>query len=396
MKRKFGSVASYKIIQRLEDNGYETVFVGGAVRDYVLGKPAKDIDIATSAEPDEVKALFQNTVDIGIAHGTVLVIVDGEPIEVTTFRTEGAYTDHRRPDEVLFVKSLREDLLRRDFTINALAMRKDGQLVDLFGGQKDLQEKVIRAVGRPMDRFREDALRMVRAVRFSAVLDFDIEVETFQAIQAYASQISHVSVERLKIEMDKIFVGINPVKAFTYLATSHLGSAIPLFPKNIAMLPQCVPFHTSDEGWAFMMIAGDFTPDELAQAYKLSNRERKFILAVSQAFTARKNRQFSIVDYYTYDVAILQIVEQLFRSFYPDRPTITAQAIEVKKNTLPIQSIQDLVIDGSDLIKWTGLKGGRWTGEWLKDIEDAVLYGLCENNRITIKDWFMNEFERKG
>ena len=145
----------------LENAGYEAVFVGGAVRDYLLGKTATDIDIATSAEPEEVKAVFPITVDIGTAHGTVLVLMNGEPIEVTTYRTEGTYTDHRRPDEVRFVKSLQEDLRRRDFTMNALAMTKDGELIDLFGGKADMADRIIRAVGNAADRFNEDALQDV-------------------------------------------------------------------------------------------------------------------------------------------------------------------------------------------------------------------------------------------
>ena len=183
MTTSLEAVRAMKSFVVLEKRGHEAVFVGGAVRDYVLGKPAKDIDIATSAEPDEVKAVFPIYGGCGIAHGTVLVILSGEPIEVTTYRTEGQYTDHRRPDEVHFVKSLRDDLLRRDFTMNALAMTKDGELIDLFGGEADLDGQLIRAVGNPEDRFREDALRMLRAVRFSSVLDFDIEAETFQAIR---------------------------------------------------------------------------------------------------------------------------------------------------------------------------------------------------------------------
>ena len=214
MTASFGTEPSREVIRSLENAGYEAVFVGGAVRDYLLGKAATDIDIATSAEPEEVKALFPMTVDIGTAHGTVLVLMNGEPIEVTTYRTEGTYTDHRRPDEVRFVKSLQEDLRRRDFTMNALAMTKEGELIDLFGGKADMADRVIRAVGNAGDRFNEDALRMFRAVRFTAVLGFDIEDQTCKAICDHAEQIRYISVERLKAEMDKLFVSDNPVKAF--------------------------------------------------------------------------------------------------------------------------------------------------------------------------------------
>lgn len=393
MKPMFGTIASTKILKRLEEHGYETVFVGGAVRDYVLGRPAKDIDIATAAEPTEVKALFPNTIDIGIEHGTVLVLMDKEPIEVTTFRTDGTYTDHRRPDDVLFVKSLREDLLRRDFTINALAMRIDGELVDLFGGQSDLANKIIRAVGNPHDRFQEDALRMLRAIRFSSVLDFNIEEQTFQAIKMLSTEIRHVSIERLKIEMDKLFVGANVEKAFHYLETSNLGASMPLFPERTGNLDRLVPFTSSDEGWAYLMIAGNDKPTNIARAYKLSNIEQKFLTAVDELFESRKMRPFEKNDLYRFDIAVLTTVERFFACFYTEAPTSTVVEIEIQKNALPIQSIKDIKIDGSDLIQWTGRKGGPWTGEWLKKIEQEVLYERCENNPTTIKDWFMHEFD---
>lgn len=392
MKPHFGTDASTKILNKLEQNGFEAVYVGGAVRDYVLGKPAKDIDIATAAEPNEVKLLFPNTVDIGIEHGTILVIVDKEPIEVTTFRTDGSYSDHRRPDDVLFVKSLREDLLRRDFTINALAMRADGQLVDLFDGQQDLKDCVIRAVGNPTNRFQEDALRMLRAIRFSSVLDFTIEVETFAAIQSLANEIKHVSIERLKIELDKLFIGFNPVRAFTYLEKSNLATALPLFPEKVESLAKCLPFQSSIEGWAYLMIAGRFEPNKVANAYKLSNVEHKFLSSVYKAFENRKQHAFNRQDLYHFELAVLKTTERFYAAFYEDAMTETASEIKIRKASLPIESIQDVNVDGSDLIKWTGLKGGPWTGKWLKKIEHAVLYEDCENDPTKIRDWFTYEF----
>lgn len=159
--------AAYSVIEQLEQAGFEAVIVGGAVRDALLDRPAHDVDVATNALPEEVKTVFQKTVDIGIQHGTVLVIVPAGPVEVTTYRTDGEYTDHRRPQNVHFVRSLKEDLQRRDFTMNAIAMRRDGSFVDYYGGQQDIEKRVIRAVGEAEKRFAEDALRMLRAIRFS-------------------------------------------------------------------------------------------------------------------------------------------------------------------------------------------------------------------------------------
>ena len=182
------------ILDALHSGGYEAYAVGGCVRDALLGKEPQDWDVTTSAEPEEIKAIFPVTIDTGIEHGTVTVRMNGESFEVTTFRTEGKYTDHRRPEEVHFTKSLKEDLLRRDFTINAMAFggedaagENDGRagLIDLYGGQQDLADGVIRCVGNPFERFSEDALRILRAFRFAAQLSAPeggvIDVESFTA-----------------------------------------------------------------------------------------------------------------------------------------------------------------------------------------------------------------------
>ena len=184
-----GSNQSRMVISQLNAAGYEAVFVGGAVRDFLLGKEPKDIDIATVATPEQVKSVFANTVDLGAEHGTVLVIESGEPIEVTTYRTEGTYTDKRRPDKVQFVTSLKEDLRRRDFTINALAMTLTGEIIDPFGGRTDLKAGVIKAVGNPIERFTEDALRIVRGVRFVSTLGFAMNEETKNAMCELADTI---------------------------------------------------------------------------------------------------------------------------------------------------------------------------------------------------------------
>lgn len=395
MTTHFATESSRQVIHILEQAGYEAVFVGGAVRDYILGKPATDIDIATSAKPEEVKALFPITVDIGTEHGTVLVLMDGEPIEVTTYRTEGTYSDHRRPDEVQFVTSLREDLLRRDFTMNALAMTKDGELIDLFGGQQDIAHQLIRAVGNAADRFNEDALRMFRAVRFTSVLDFAIEEDTLEAICAHAPLIQHISVERIKAEMDKLFRGDNPDKAFYVIQQTGLASHLPLFPTAIDKLNEMVPFETTLEGWACLMVAGDFSYLEVAKAYKLSNVEKLFLAAGNQAFIRRSSGLFTVDDYYRFDLEVLLLVEKWVAILVNETQTVSKDEITAAKQALPIQSVADIAITGKDLIAWTGLRGGRWTGEWMEKITWGVLHGHCENNPNNIKEWFLDEFKRE-
>ncbi|MFJ7933468.1 CCA tRNA nucleotidyltransferase [Sporosarcina sp. NPDC096371] len=392
MTAQFATESSREVIRLLEKAGYEAVFVGGAVRDYVLGKPATDIDIATSAQPEEVKAVFPKTVDIGTEHGTVLVLMNGEPFEVTTYRTEGTYSDHRRPDEVQFVTSLRQDLLRRDFTMNALAMTKEGELIDLFGGQQDMSRQIIRAVGHAADRFQEDALRMFRAVRFTSVLGFDIEDETFEAIRDHAQQIQYISVERLKAEMDKLFKGENPVKAFQFIQQSELASHLPLFPPKMDVLNQTSPFETAIEGWACLMVAGDFTPADVAKAYRLSNAEKSYLTSVHQAFAKRSIALYTLDDYYAFELGVLLLVEKLVHAKGRLNQELSKVEITSAKQSLPIQSVADLAVTGKDLLTWTGLRGGKWTGEWIGKITMAVLHGICENNPNNIKEWFLHEF----
>ena len=199
-----------RILRALRDSGYEAYIVGGCVRDCLLGKEPADWDITTSARPEQVKAVFRKTVDTGIKHGTVTVLMNDGKYEVTTFRTDGVYTDHRHPDAVTFSPDLKEDLKRRDFTVNAMAYSAESGIVDLFGGMADMERKVIRAVGDPKSRFGEDALRMMRAVRFSAQLGYDIDPETAAAVKELAPTLSAVSGERIRDELEKLLVSDNP------------------------------------------------------------------------------------------------------------------------------------------------------------------------------------------
>lgn len=205
------------ILHTLEEAGYEAYVVGGCVRDSILGRSPDDWDITTSAKPEEVKALFRRTVDTGLIHGTVTVMLDKEGFEVTTYRVDGEYEDGRHPKEVSFTASLEEDLKRRDFTINAMAYNPKRGLVDLFGGVQDMKNRIIRCVGNPMERFTEDALRILRAVRFSAQLGFSIEGKTLKAISVLAPNLKYVSAERIQVELLKLLVSPHP----DYLRTAY-------------------------------------------------------------------------------------------------------------------------------------------------------------------------------
>ena len=198
------------IIDKLNASGYEAYIVGGCVRDSVLHRAPDDWDVTTSAQPCEVKKVFSRTVDTGIAHGTVMVLIGGSAVEVTTYRIDGEYEDNRHPSEVEFTTSLAKDLKRRDFTVNAMAYNDQTGLVDIFGGMEDLSRQVIRCVGKPHERFSEDALRILRAVRFAAQLDFVIDDDTKVAVKQLAGTLSNISAERIQVEVVKLLTSSRP------------------------------------------------------------------------------------------------------------------------------------------------------------------------------------------
>ena len=232
------------ILNKLETAGFQAYAVGGCVRDSILGKEPDDWDFTTDARPEEVKALFPRTVDTGLQHGTVTVLLGGEGYEVTTYRIDGNYSDGRHPDSICFTPSLAEDLKRRDFTINAMAVSERGELVDLFGGQEDLARGCIRCVGDPYARFREDALRMLRAVRFAAQLNFEIEAESFKALTELSPNLARVSKERILAELTKLLLSNHPEKLELLYVAGLAPEMAAHFPgvhldSRAARLPRC-------------------------------------------------------------------------------------------------------------------------------------------------------------
>lgn len=203
-----------KIIARLEQHGYEAYIVGGCVRDSLMGKRPSDWDICTSARAEEMMALFEDkrVIPTGIQHGTLTILAEDGAYEVTTFRIDGEYLDHRHPKSVAFTRELAEDLSRRDFTINAMAWHPERGLIDLFGGVEDLRDRLVRAVGDPVQRFNEDGLRMLRMVRFATVLDFDYDPATYDAVRKQGHLLQYISKERIQVELNKILLAAHPAR----------------------------------------------------------------------------------------------------------------------------------------------------------------------------------------
>jgi tRNA nucleotidyltransferase (CCA-adding enzyme) len=272
-----------EIITRLESRGFEAYLVGGCVRDLLMGLKAKDFDICTSALPEDVCGLFAKTLETGIKHGTVTVIENGIPFEVSTFRIDVNYTDHRHPDKVLFSRSLAEDLKRRDFTINAICYHPEKGIIDPFNGMKDIAAKLIRTVGNPEERFNEDALRMLRAVRFKASLGFELEPATKSAITRMSSTICHISRERILHELNGILSGSSPEAFEILFDTGLIGYIFPVpVPvkntlKPLKKLPHKLPLR-----WAAALRLMGFTDpadvEEICGYLKMSKKLKNYIL----------------------------------------------------------------------------------------------------------------------
>lgn len=235
------------IINILKQNGFEAFAVGGCVRDTILGRNPQDWDITTSALPHQVKELFHRTLDTGIKHGTVTIMMSKIGYEVTTYRIDGEYNDSRHPESVEFTSNLIEDLKRRDFTINAMAYNPEEGLVDAFDGMGDIERGIIRCVGKPEERFQEDALRILRAIRFSAQLGFDVDDDTMMAIRALAPTLKNISAERIRTELEKLIMSDHPEKLITAYDAGVTKIVLPEFDRMMEC-PQITPYHKYNVG----------------------------------------------------------------------------------------------------------------------------------------------------
>lgn len=382
---------SVPILDLIEEAGYEAYFVGGSVRDYILGRPINDVDIASSATPQEIKRIFPNTADIGIDHGTVLVITETGTYEITTFRTESGYSDFRRPDAVKFVRSLTEDLQRRDFTMNAIAMDKTGMIIDPFNGKRDLAQKRIITVGNPHERFHEDALRMMRALRFVSQLDFELDQETFDSLKENAQNISEIAVERILVEFEKLAAGSNKIKAFSLLLESGLYQYLPLFSskKDHLMDLLNLPLHQLNavEIWSIIMIhTKDKEIEEALRAWKLP---LKTIRNVQRTIKLVKSKEPSAIDVFQAGHGITVQAAKVRAALNAGNVSDAEENAHQRYNDLIIKQMSDLAVTGTDLLIWHQEKPGPWVKEYLEKILKAVLNEELRNDKEEIKRWLV-------
>ncbi len=382
--------AAVPVLERINQAGFEVYFVGGCVRDTLLQRPLHDVDLATSAYPQEIKEIFPQTIDTGIEHGTVTVIYQKKAYEITTFRTESGYQDYRRPDKVEFVRSLKEDLKRRDFTINALAMNAQGEIIDLFAGMADLQQRQIRAVGVAADRFHEDALRMLRAVRFQAQLNFTIEKQTLAGIKTNAALLSHIATERIREEFIKLMEGCNRQAGLTSLYQTQLyrfcpGLATYDFPKIL----QFAAGQITDEAtvWSFLAYLGQLKRMQVRpflRQWKVANNNIKLVQA---AIELLDNYQGSNWQLYIAGQAATAIAAQVLR--LTCQQELAEQLIEQYQD-LPLKSPHQLAINGQQIMQVLNLSPGPQIGQYLKQIQQAIVAGQLVNDYPTIVNYLKN------
>ena len=381
---------AFPVLKQLEQAGYEAYFVGGSIRDLILNRPIHDIDIATSAYPEEVKRLFPKTIDTGIKHGTVTVLNDGASYEITTFRTESGYQDFRRPDHVTFVQNLAEDLKRRDFTINALAMNRAGEVIDLFNGLGDLQKHLIKAVGDPMKRFHEDALRMMRAVRFMSQLNFDIESQTKEAVSDLHQLLSKISVERIRDEFVKMGTGINSRDAFKIFLQTKLSESVPDFAGKsdlLAIYPK-LKFNPSMETslWSIIIILLKISDDQIARFmrdWKNSNAMTEKVRKIVTLFDLISEKSPSDLELFNAGKDVL--LNTIDVAHILGQP-INSEALVDRYTALPIKSMSELAVDGQFLIA-NGIKPGPKLGQILNQIKQKVIAGELNNSEDDIQDY---------
>ena len=431
------------IIKNLQRHGYDAYAVGGCVRDSILNRKPEDWDITTSAKPEQVKRIFRRTVDTGIEHGTVTVLIGKDGFEVTTYRVDGLYEDGRHPKEVTFTSRLEEDLKRRDFTINAMAYNDDERLVDAFGGMRDLNYHLIRCVGDPKERFSEDALRILRAVRFSAQLAFPIEPETAEAIKSLAPNLEKISAERIQAELVKLLVSDHPERIQD---ACELGITKVVLPEwdDMVGVKQNTPHHKYDVAAHTVHALQNVKNDKVLRLTMLFHDMGKPVMKTTDengrdhfkghaiaseqiAKTVMKRLKFDndtirkvtkLVAYHDYRMeptganvrrAMHEIGVELFpyylavrladtkaQSSYERRGKLEniIQIRELYRNALRNKecvTLKDLAVTGTDLIN-LGIEPGKELGTLLNELLDMVIEDPAWNQKGKLCDYVKERF----
>ena len=369
--------AGHEVLRKLNEAGYVAYFVGGMVRDRLLGREIYDIDITTAARPEQVQSLFERTYATGIAHGTITVIIEKIPVEVTTFRIESDYQDFRHPNQVVFTSSLVEDLQRRDFTINAIAQNIEGDILDPIRGLEDLKSKTLKAVGNAEVRFREDPLRILRGIRFVSKLGFRLDEEAYQAIKSQRQLMKHLAKERVKKELEGLMTGIYKEKAIQLIFETEIFEVFEVF-KPLTKYKE-YSFKSLVKGLDFFVLVGLEVEDiqKFVTEWPFSKKEKKMIQFIKTLINEPlQDAQIQ----YLYGIETREL-------YYRIRCFLEQETLSFKSIELPIKGRKDLDIKVSELIDAAGKPSGPWTGQMLAKIELKVILGELKNEKSEILEF---------
>lgn len=408
------------VLKRLQEHGHQAYFVGGCVRDEIMGRPVHDMDIATSARPEQVIDMFEHTVPTGLQHGTVTVVAEREKFEVTTFRKEADYEDHRHPTRVEFVDGLLEDLRRRDFTMNAIAGDAGGNLIDPFDGKRDIEAGILRCVGNADERFDEDALRMMRAIRFASVFGFRPVKSLWKALKFSRSKISFIAIERIRVELEKMLLGPDPLRGLALLQRSGLlpyikapvpsaalsplaGEAALTAMKTLAAVP---PEESPELRYALLLqgigVGGDEAAD-LMKRWTFPNaiaQRTADLIRFDELWKSRRaeaggsgplRKQWVELQLrFGKQMAALWLNRERTRLAveFADEPDNLRAELELMKHSearwheeITVHTLKELAVRGEDVIRSMGRKGGPWLGMLMGRLLFLVASGELANER---------------
>lgn len=357
-----------KLLKELTDANYKAYLVGGFVRDYLLGIESQDIDVTTNATPKEIKEIFEDSFLPTEDYGSVIVMKRGVRFEITTFRKELTYASHRKPMEIQYIDDLYEDLLRRDFTINTICMNQDGEIIDFLAGRDDLQQGIIRTVGDAAERFEEDCLRILRAIRFATSLDFSLSKEVEQAVIEKRGLLRELSYQRKREELDKIFVSGHVKRGIQLLLDFHLDKVLEL--KNLAQI-------TNTDS-----LIGIWSVLDVVDIYPFSNNEKELIADIQTALSLTNTDPMALYQYGLYVNSVAGDLKGI------DRKTITESYAR-----LAIKTRKDLDVTSEDIMDVLKKEPGEYFKEIYEDIEREVLYHRLLNQKEAILAYVKSNYE---
>lgn len=356
-----------RILKQIENYGYKAYIVGGFVRDFLLGKDSPDVDITTNATPKDLKLIFPNSFVPNEEYGSITIINNKIRFEITTFRKEFSYINNRKPDKIEYINSLYDDLIRRDFTINTICMDSNGDIIDLLDAKLDLDNHIIRTVHDSYISFTEDALRILRAIRFATVLNFKLDLELKNSILKCKKYLKNISFDRKKMELNKIFMSSNSNYGISLIKELNLADELDIYNINDIKL-------SND-------LVGIWASLDVSSLYPFTKVEKNLIAQIKKL---SKMSDFSPKILYEYGPYVAGIA-----AFNSNREK---SDIIMKYNELPIKSRSDILISGSDIIKIFNKKPGKYISNIYSEIETQILYGNLKNEKKCIIDYIKNKY----